>query len=89
MEEYTVFFVAVGVFATIVIIVSAIYFLGVFSYYSFKEWRRNKCKFKCLCKHTYNINWIARDEDMLIECITCHKRKKLHFDKKSLKAFMS
>ena len=88
MEENIKFFVFIGVFSTIVVCLFVIISLGMVLHVSFRNWRRNKCKIKCLCKHTYNINWIAHDEDMLIECITCHAQKKLHFDKKSLKAFL-
>ena len=87
MGEYTTFFVAVGMFAVLIIIASATYFLGVFSYYSFKKWRRNKCKFKCLCKHTYEIQWIDGHYDMMIMCKTCGKAKELHFSGESLEVF--
>lgn len=54
----------------------------------FRKWRKHNCKFKCLCKHTYKIHWIARNEEMAIECINCGQHKVLNFDKKTLKAFM-
>jgi hypothetical protein len=53
----------------------------------FKNWRKNNCKFKCLCKHTFSIEWLTGFNDMGIKCTTCGKFKVLHFDKNSLKTF--
>lgn len=44
----------------------------------FKSWRKNGCKFKCLCKHEYDfesVNTFRRDA--LLKCRKCGKKKRI------------
>lgn len=53
---------------------------------SISDWRRNGCKFKCLCKHEYNIELISpfHREDTLLECRKCGKKKKINLSRETI-----
>ena len=80
-------FAGIGVVCTFFICLGVIGLLIEWSIVHFKQWRKHNCKFKCLCKHTYEIKWIDGHYDMMIVCKICGKAKKLHFSGESLEAF--
>ena len=44
----------------------------------FKSWRRNGCKFKCLCKHEYDFEFANKfRRDALLKCRKCGKKKRI------------
>ena len=53
---------------------------------SIDDWRRNGCKFKCLCKHEYNIELISpfHREDTLLECRKCGKKKRINLSRETI-----
>lgn len=53
----------------------------------FREWRKNGCKIKCLCKpHVYEIEWHwVNDGETLLVCKKCGKKKTLFIDFDSFK----
>ena len=53
---------------------------------SIDDWRRNGCKFKCLCKHEYNIELISpfHREDTLLECRKCGKKKRINLSHETI-----
>nr|DAR20238.1 MAG TPA: hydrogenase/urease nickel incorporation protein [Caudoviricetes sp.] len=53
---------------------------------SIDDWRKNGCKFKCLCKHEYNIELISpfHREDTLLECRKCGKKKRINLGRETI-----
>lgn len=44
----------------------------------FKSWRRNGCKFKYLCKHEYDVEFInPLRRETLLKCRKCGKKKRI------------
>ena len=81
-------FTYIGILSTIIII-GALLYIGISIFMvQFKHWRKHGCKFKFLCKHTYEIQFVNGRGEMGMECINCGKRKVLHFEEKSIKAFI-
>ena len=67
--------------------VTALWILTMDCAERFQRWRKKGCKIKCICKHTYEIQYIVDDERMHIRCKTCGRYKILHFDEESLNVF--
>lgn len=45
---------------------------------SIDDWRRNGCKFKCLCKHEYDFEFANTfRRDALLKCRKCGKKKRI------------
>lgn len=43
-----------------------------------KSWRKNGCKFKCLCKHEYDVEFTSQlHRDALLKCRKCGKKKRI------------
>lgn len=80
-------FAGFGVLCTFFVCLVVIGLLIEWSIVHFKRWRKHNCKFKFLCKHRYEIQWIDGHYDMMIVCKTCGKAKKLHFSGESLETF--
>lgn len=52
----------------------------------FNRWRKNGCKIKCLCKpHIYEIQWHWNNEETVLVCKKCGKKKTLFIDFDSIK----
>ena len=54
----------------------------VFTYFvlkleeKFKSWRKNDCKFKCLCKHEYDVEFAnSLFGEIPLKCRKCEKKK--------------
>lgn len=44
----------------------------------FKSWRRNGCKFKCLCKHEYDVEFLdSLCGEVSLKCRKCGKKKRI------------
>lgn len=44
----------------------------------FKSWRKNGRKFKCLCKHEYDFEFVNTfRRDALLKCRKCGKKKRI------------
>lgn len=44
----------------------------------FKSWRRNGCKFKCLCKHEYDVEFPdSLRGEVSLKCRKCGKKKRI------------
>lgn len=44
----------------------------------FKSWRRNGCKFKCLCKHEYDVEFPdSLSGEVSLKCRKCGKKKRI------------
>ena len=42
----------------------------------FKSWRKNGCKFKCLCKHEYDVEFAnSLFGEIQLKCRKCEKKK--------------
>lgn len=42
------------------------------------DWRKNGCKFKCLCKHEYDFEFVNTfRRDALLKCRKCGKKKRI------------
>lgn len=42
------------------------------------NWRKNGCKFKCLCKHEYDFEFVnIFRRDALLKCRKCGKKKRI------------
>ena len=42
------------------------------------NWRKNGCKFKCLCKHEYDFEFVNTfRRDALLKCRKCGKKKRI------------
>lgn len=59
----------------------------LFLWDKFNDWRKNRCKIKCLCKqHKYKLVWYWRNtEEAVLECKKCGKRKQVFIDYDSIK----
>ena len=71
-------FMAVGM----CVVATIIYRLFCTIINKFNRWRKNGCKIKCLCKpHVYEIEWHwVNDEETLMVCKKCGKKKTLFID---------
>lgn len=53
-------------------------FLLIYCAESFSDWRKNGCKFKCLCKHEYDFEFVNTfRRDALLKCRKCGKKKRI------------
>lgn len=57
---------------------------------SIDDWRRNGCKFKCLCKHEYDMGFISpfHREDTLLICHKCGKKKRINLSCETVDRFL-
>lgn len=54
----------------------------------FINWRDRECKIKCLCNHSYSINYLwYRDKEVCLKCSKCNKVKRIQLDDKTFETF--
>lgn len=53
IEFAKIFFMMVGTITTVLVLTYFVLKLEE----KFKSWRKNGCKFKCLCKHEYDVEF--------------------------------
>lgn len=54
----------------------------------FLDWRDRECKIKCLCNHSYSINYLwYRDKEVCLKCPKCNKVKIIQLDDKTFETF--
>lgn len=54
----------------------------------FINWRDRECKIKCLCNHSYSINYLwYRDKEVCLKCPKCNKVKRIQLDDKTFETF--
>ena len=54
----------------------------------FDDWRKKKCRIKCLCKHEYTMRMrTIADREVTIRCHKCGKRKSIRLDKPTFEKF--
>lgn len=54
----------------------------------FINWKDKECKIKCLCNHSYSINYLwYRDKEVCLKCPKCNKVKRIQLDDKTFETF--